>query len=484
VKKKILFVLLLLQLLLVYPVAAEVEFTPELFTELAGRVNEVPSIETPDYKRIELDNGMVVYLAEDHELPVVEVLGYIEGGISQESPELAGISSVMVGLMNTGTKNYSEAELARYKELNGLSIDLSSSFDNYVISANALSMDQDKLIALIAEILRNPNFGGDYYNRIIQEYYQALLQQYYYDSSLLNMFFATALYGNHPYGNSNNIGLIISDLPRMTPAVLEEFYQDAIDPAKLVMAISGDINIEEMEELIIAEFGDWESKGGELKEIEVTVDEANYNRIILVNKDDATHAKMMLGYNFYASGFEEEIPFLMANQIFGSGDFSSRLMDRLRSEWGYVYGIYAGVSYNRQGGLYYISTDVAPEKSFATMEAIKAEMLAIKEGKQKINEEELFRTINLYNAFFPKAYDTQIRVLAQLMYDQEIMGIGENSINNRIKDYNSLTASQVQKVFSEHTFPERFLTVIVGRKDDILPAFEEKGIAVEVLELF
>lgn len=153
-------------------------------------------------------------------------------------------------------------------------------------------------------------------------------------------------------------------------------------------------------------------------------------------------------------------------------------------EWGYVYGIYAGVSYNRQGGLYYISTDVAPEKSFATMEAIKAEMLAIKEGKQKINEEELFRTINLYNAFFPKAYDTQIRVLAQLMYDQEIMGIGENSINNRIKDYNSLTASQVQKVFSEHTFPERFLTVIVGRKDDILPAFEEKGIAVEVLELF
>ena len=62
----------------------------------------------------------------------------------------------MVGLMNTGTKNYSEAELARHKELNGLSIDLSSSFDNYVISANPLSMDQDKLIALIAEILEEP----------------------------------------------------------------------------------------------------------------------------------------------------------------------------------------------------------------------------------------------------------------------------------------------------------------------------------------
>ena len=135
--------------------------------------------------------------------------------------------------------------------------------------------------------------------------------------------------------------------------------------------------------MIIAEFGDWESKGGELKEIEVTVDEANYNRIILVNKDDATHAKMMLGYNFYASGFEEEIPSLMANQIFGSGDFSSRLMDRLRSEWGYVYGIYAGVSHNRQGGLYYISTDVAPEKSFATHGSNQSRCWRLKRGNRR-----------------------------------------------------------------------------------------------------
>lgn len=452
--------------------------------ELAGRVNEIPSIETPDYKRIELDNGMVVYLAEDHELPVVEVVGYIKGGISQESQELAGISSIMARLMNTGTKNYSEVELSRHKELNGLSFNLSSSFDHYNFSANSLSMDQEKLIALIAEILRNPEFEGDYYNRIIQEYYQVLLQQFYYDSSLLNMFFTTTLYGDHPYGYSNNIGLIIAALPRMTPAALEEFYQQTIDPANLVMAISGDIDLEEMEELIIAEFGDWESKGGERQAIKVMADETNYKRIILVNKEDATHAKMMLGYNFYASGFEEEVPFLMANRIFGSGDFSSRLMDKLRTQWGYVYGIYAGVTYSQQGGLYYISTDVAPEKAFATLEAIKAEMLTIKEGKEKISEEELFRNINLYNAFFPKAYTNQISVLAQLMYDQEIMGKGEDSINALIREYNGLTAARVQEVFTEHTFPERFLTVIVGRKEDILPAFEEQGLAVEVVELF
>jgi len=484
VKKKLLLVLCLLPLLLAAPVFAEVEFTPELFTELAGEVNEIPVIETPDYQRLELENGMVVYLAEDHELPVVEVVGYIKGGSSQESQELAGISSVMATMMNTGTKNYSEAELARYKELNGLSFALSASLDYFSFAGDALSSDQDKLIALIAEILCNPNFEGDYFNRIIQEYYQALLQHYYYDFSLLDMFFTTTLYGDHPYGYSNNISLIVEALPKMTPAVLADYYQQTINPQNVVMAVSGDFELDEMASLISMEFAAWENKGGRLKEVEVTADEANYNRIILVNKEDATQAKMMLGYNFYATGFAEEVPFLMGNLVFGSGDFSSRLMDNLRSKLGYVYGIYSGVTYNRQGGLYYITTDVAPEKVYDTMEAIKKEILAIKAGTAPISEEELFMIVNLYNAFFPKAYTTQIKVLAKLIYDQEILGKGDDSINAVIREYNSLTAARVQEVFAKHTFPERFLTVIVGRKDDILPAFAEQGLAVEVVELF
>jgi zinc protease len=174
----------------------------------------------------------------------------------------------------------------------------------------------------------------------------------------------------------------------------------------------------------------------------------------------------------------------MANLIFGSGDFSSRLMDNLRSRMGYVYGIASGVSYNQQGGLYYITTDVAPAKAYETIEAIKAEMLAIKEGKQKITEEELFKKINLYNAFFPKRYNTQISVLAELMYNQELMGKEKDSINCFIREYNELTASRVQEVFTAHTYPERFLTVIVGKKDDLLPVFAEQGLAVELVELF
>lgn len=483
-KLKLILIILVLQLIFVPSVLAEVDFSQELFTELADSINGIPYIETPDYTRIELDNGMIVYLAEDNELPIVEIKGYIKGGRSQESQELAGISSIMVKLMNTGTKNYSEAELSRYKELNGLSFDLFSSNDRYSFSANSLSIDQKELISLIAEILINPEFEADYYYRIIQEYYQLVLQQYYNDSSLLDMFFTTNLYGDHPYSYSSNIGLVISALERMTPIDVEKFYQETIGPANMIIAISGDIELKEMEGLIKEKFGDWESKGVELKEAEVIVDEENYNKIILINKEDATHARMRMGYNFYDSRFEDRVPFMMANRIFGGGDFSSRLMDNLRTQRGYVYGIYSGITYNQLGGVYFISTDVDPGKAYETMEAIKEEMLAISEGKEEISEEELFMNVNLYNALFPKAYKNQLSVLSKLMFDIEFMDEDEDSINSFVKEYNELTASQVQEVFVEHTYPERFLTVIVARKDDILPVFQEQGIEVEVIDLF
>src|SRR5690554_4463025 len=209
---------------------------------------------------------MVFYLAEERDLPVIEVLGFIRGGMSQESMEQAGISSLMARLMNTGTKNFSELELSRYKELNGLTFSISSALDHYNVTANALSHDKEALFTLMAEVLRNPKFDGDYFYRIIQEYYQALLQHFYYDSSLLDMYFNSTIYGDHPYGYNDNLGLVVAALQSMTPAAVESFYQENIDPANIIMAISGDFDLAEMEELLREKFADWETKGTELEE--------------------------------------------------------------------------------------------------------------------------------------------------------------------------------------------------------------------------
>ncbi len=481
----ILVVIFIVSQLLIGQISANQElFTQELFVSLAQNINDIPYIDTPDYTRIELENGLVVYLVQNEQLPIVQLQGYIKGGRSQETPDIGGISDLMVRLMNTGTQHFRETEFSRFKELHGIYLQLATRNDSFSFSGNSLSVDQAELIGLTADVLRNPKFDADYYERIIQEYYQLLLQAYYRDDLLLDMFFNTSLYGTHPYGHGNNIPMIMGTLQGMTPDALLNFYAQTIDPGNLVMTIVGDIRISEMEQAVQAHFGDWETQGIELKNPKISIDEANYNRIVLVHKEDATHARMKMGYNFYDWDFQDRVPFLMANRVFGSGNFSSRLMKTLRSELGYAYGIQSRTAYNQRGGLFFVSTDVDPAKTYDTREAIIEEVLAIQSGIHEITEEELFTNVNMYNALYPQSYRFPISVMGEVIHDIEFRGRDGSSINNFINEYNALTVFDVQQAFTNHAYPDKLLTVIVGRKDLILPGFVAAGIEIEVVDLF
>lgn len=458
------------------------EFSSELFDELADAVNEEPTIEVPDYSVLELDNGMIIYLAEDHELPIVEMSAYLRGGINKEHKKESGISSLMTELMNLGSENYSETEMGKFKEINGLSFSFSSDFDKYRISGNSLSTEKEELISLTAEILKNPNFERDYFSRTVNENIQYYKQQFYEDDSLLDMYFYKNLYGDHPYGYQFNYNLAVDFLNDVKPEDLYTFYRKNINPSEMIMALSGDFETDSMKELIKTNFSDWKNKEISDKGSYVNVNPKNHGRIILVNKSDATQAKIRMGYNFYTYNYPKKVPFLMGNMIFGSGGFNSRLMENLRTEKGYVYGTNSRTEYHKYGGSYYINLSVEPEKSLKAVQAVEEEMNLIKSGKNPIKEKELFENVNLYNAVFPKAYKEQIEVLDKLMYEIEFRSNTEQYINKLIEEYNGLTAEEVQNVFSEELYPEIVLTVIVGPKDRILPIFREKNIEVEVIE--
>lgn len=461
-----------------------VEYSEELFTSLAESVNDIPQIAVPEYERIVLDNGMVVYLVEDHQFPLVELHGYIRGGRRQESPDLPGVADLMVQMMNTGTKNLNEYEFSRYKEAYGLDLELSIAADYFQISGNALSVDLQPLIELTADMLQNPQFDAPYFQRKLMELYQLVNYAFYQDEAIAEIFFNTNIYGYHPYANESNAFGLLQVLPALTPDHLQMFYENAIDPAQMVLVIVGDINVAETIALLQDKFGSWPSQGIVINQTPVMVNEANYGRIILVHKPDATQAKIRMGYNFYDQSFSDRVEFRMANLVFGSGGFTSRLMDVLRSQKGYAYGIYSSAEHYESGGIYIIDTNVAPERACESLDLIREQMQLLKTGEAPITEAELFSYINYFNAFFPQAYQYPIDVMAALIYRMEFLGDDANYINDYIARYNSVTAAKAQAVFQETVFPENLFTVIVGNKEQILPAFTEKGIDVEVIDLF
>ncbi|MEC9490894.1 MAG: pitrilysin family protein [Halanaerobiales bacterium] len=479
----IIFYILIIVLTLSLSVSAGPKnFSPDFFRELADVVNEKPRIEIPDYEILELDNGMKFYLARDQSLPIFEIRGYIDGGKINESSNNAGITSLMTEIMLLATENYGESELSVFKELNALSLNLGTGSDRISISGNSLNTESSELITLLTEVLRRPKFEGNHFKRTVKEYQQLYRQQFYDDSALLNMHFFKNIYGDHPYGYSYNYNLILDFLNQVDSEVVNDFYQKVIEPEDIVIAVSGDFEVEKIKEKLRKSFSNWENNKEELDKNYVDVNSEIHQKIIVVNKADATQANMRMGYNFYTSKYPKRIPFMMGNRIFGSGSFNSRLMENLRSDKGYVYGINAQTRYNDYGGAYFINLSLQPEKALAGMKAVKKEMLKIKNNKEPFKKEELFENINLYNAVFPKAYQHQIDVLDEIVYQKEFYNHSDNYLNNFIKQYNGLEVEEVQKIFAEDIYPNILFTVIVGPKEKILPQFEEAGIDVEVID--
>ena len=462
--------------------AAAQDFSPEFFRELAEVVNEKPEIEIPDYHLLELDNGMKFYLAEDKSLPIFEIRGYIDGGKINENKDNAGITSLMTEVMLSATENYSEAELSLFKELNALSLNLGAASDRISISGNSLKTESSELLSLLAEVLRRPKFEGNHFQRTVKEYQQLYRQRFYNDSSLLNMHFFKNLYGDHPYAYNYDYNLLLDFLGQLDSAEVNDFYQKIINPEAVTIAVSGDFKPEKLKEELRNKFSSWENNENEFNKEYVNVNPELQQKIIIVNKADATQANMRMGYNFYSSKYPKRIPFMMGNRIFGGGSFNSRLMKNLRSDKGYVYGINAQTRYNDYGGAYFINLSLDPERALTGMKAVKKEMLKIKNEEEAFKEAELFENINLYNAVFPKAYQHQIDVLDEIIYQKEFYNNSDNYLNNFIKQYNGLEAEEVQQIFAEDLYPEILFTVIVGPKEKILPQFEETDLEVEVID--
>ena len=62
----------------------------------------LPEFHPQEPKRIELSNGMVIFLQEDHELPVIDGRIRIRGGSRQEPAEKIGLLSVYGQAWRTG----------------------------------------------------------------------------------------------------------------------------------------------------------------------------------------------------------------------------------------------------------------------------------------------------------------------------------------------------------------------------------------------
>jgi predicted Zn-dependent peptidase len=116
-------------------------------------------LQPPEHRRLELPNGTVLYLLEDHEVPLVNVRVLLRTGSVFDPPGKSGLAGLTGRVLRAGgTDRYRAPRLNEKIESMGARLETSIGREAGHASLSVLSSDVEEGLGLLAEVLRNPAF--------------------------------------------------------------------------------------------------------------------------------------------------------------------------------------------------------------------------------------------------------------------------------------------------------------------------------------
>lgn len=410
-------------------------------------------------KRVQLANGMVVFLQEDHELPLINAVAYIKGGSKEEPAEKTGLVSIYGGSWRTGgTKTKSGDELDDALEARAARVETSGGLDYTTARLSCLKGDFDLVFSIFSDVLRNPEFRQEKIDLAKNNVRTGIARRNDNLGEIAGRESAKLGYGaDSPYGRVPEYATVNA----ITRQDLVEWHAKYVHPNNIVFGITGDFDPAAMEAKLRAAFESW-PKGAAHPEVSGAIEPAKPG-IYFVAKDDVNQSEIRM----VAPGIRRDNPDFYAvqvmNEIFGGG-FSSRLFSKLRTRAGLAYAVGGGISANYgHPGLLRLSMGT---KSATTAEAIQGLYKEIDGMRtQPVTTEELQRGKDAILNSFIFQFDSKEKVLQERM-TYEVYGYPADFLERYQKGVEKVTAADVDRVAKKYLVKDKLAVLVVGKSAD------------------
>ncbi len=429
----------------------------------------------PAYEKFKLPNGLVVYLMEQHEVPLISVSAILPAGAIYDG-EQSGLASLTAAGLKHGTRSMTKAKLDEELDFLGASVNTYASKESSGLSAKFAAKDKDKILTIIKEILLDPVFDSTEFTKEKKRLLVSLEQQKESPRSVIGAYFDKFLYGEHVYGNI--VQGKISTVTPLTTTDLKKFYTANYRPDGSAISVAGDFNTKEMKAKLTALFGSWKKgpKSTGTNPASAAISKPGENRVLLVNKEDAKETTFYIGAPGIARNNPDYVAIDVVNTLFG-GRFTSMLNDELRVNSGLTYGANSRFSALKNGGSFIISTFTASKTTEPAID--KALEVLNKLHNTGIDEKSLTSAKNYVKGQFPPRFETASQ-LAGLMTQMFWYNFDESFINNFEKNVDGFTLDKAKEIITRYFPKDKLQFVLVGKAADIRKIAEKYGKVKEV----
>ncbi len=423
------------------------------------RIPELNEFAMPEFERVELPSGMVLYLAEDRFVPMIQLSATIRVGSIYEPADKLGLASMTGTVLRTGGAGERTGDdIDALVEARGMSVETWVGQSTGGAYLSCLTEDVDLGLELLADILMRPRFAEDKIDLARQEQKSAISRRNDEPMQIAMREAPKVIYGaDHPLARHPEYDTIEA----VAREDMQAFHAAYFHPEHVYLVVIGDFDAPEMARRIEAAFADWESAPAPLPADPQVPDLPR--TVNVAAKDGLTQATVLLGHKGVRNDHPDYAAIRVGAEILGGG-FNSRLFKEIRSNRGLAYAVGASSGTGwRFPGTFMAYTMTKNESVQEAAQAILAEierMLA-----EPVSEQELqfAKDMILNSEVF--SYDTKREVLDRLVLF-EMYGYQPDFLQRYQEAVKTLTPADVHAAVQKVWHPERLSILAVGSPEE------------------
>jgi len=415
-----------------------------------------PLIQIGDYESFELENGLKVFVVENHKIPRVSYSLVVDYDPVYEGDQ-AGYVGFTGQLLGTATTTKTKAEIDQEIDFIGASMNTSANS----IFASSLKKHNDKLLAIISDVVLNPVFKEEELDKIKKQTISGLTASKEDPTSISARVRNNILFGaDHPYGElvteetANSVNL----------EKCRKHYEDYFIPNLSYLAIVGDITVKEAKKQVKKYFGAWEK--GELgTEAYPEVEKPGGVKVSMVDRPSSVQSVIAITHPVHLNvGYDDYVPARVANTMLGGGTY--RLFFNLRETHGYTYGSYSRLSGDELVGSFLAFADVANAVTDSAVHEILYEMERLQ--NEPVPEEELQRVKNNMTGNFALSLERP-ETVARFALNTARYKLPDDYYATYLQKIDAVTPEQINEMAKRYLSPENTNIFVVGKADEVAP---------------
>jgi len=408
-------------------------------------------------KRVQLPNGMLILLQEDHELPLISGYALIRGGSREEPAAKAGLVEVFGGAWRTGgTKATPGDALDDYLEARAAKVETWGGLDSTGISWNSLKDSFEDTFKSVVELLRQePAFPADKIELAKTRLNTEIARRNDDPDGIAWRETRRLAYGkDSPYGRSDEYATVAA----ISRDELVSWHREYVVPNNIVMAVWGDFDSAKMQARLQRAFASW-PKGRPARKVEAAFPGPKPG-VYFVAKDDVTQSKIQLVHLGTRRDTADFFALEVMNQVFGGG-FASRLFTNVRSKKGLSYYVFGsvGMEYDYPG-LFAAGLGTKSESTAGGIAAMLEEIDLLQQAPPAADE--LAKAKDAILNSFVFRIDSKDKILHQKVSDI-FHGYPPDRLERYQAGITNVTADDVFRVAKQYIDKGKLAVLVVGK---------------------